>query len=53
MGKQIVDILTGTTEYDIDWRMLNMNAELVASSLSLTLAVGSSHAATLLEIQCQ
>ncbi len=32
-----MDVLTGTTECDVDWRMLNMNAELVASSLSLTL----------------
>ena len=35
-----MDVLTGTTEYDVDWRMLNMNAELVASSLSLTLRSG-------------
>ena len=35
-----MDILTGTTDCDVDWRMLNMNAELVASSLSLTLRSG-------------
>ncbi len=40
MEKQVVDILTGTTECDVDWRMLNMNAELVASSLTTTFRPG-------------
>ncbi len=40
MIRQSVDILTGTTESNVDWRMLNMNAELIASSLTTTLGPG-------------
>ena len=40
MPKQSAEFITGTTESDVDGRMINMNSELVASSLSRTLGGG-------------
>jgi hypothetical protein len=42
MPQQLVDVLTGTSETTVDWRRINMNSELVASSLTSTLGPGYS-----------
>ena len=40
LTQQPLDFLEGTTEGGLEWRMLNMNSELIASSLTRTLGPG-------------